>query len=233
MPNLNVLTHGNEGNKGATVSMNLGIRQSNSKYIAFIDADDIWYPEKLSKQVAILDNMPDVDLVYTNGNVIDMQDNVLYKIYRDHEEKNIIGDILINCYIRTPSAVIVRRKILDSVGLFNQKYFYSKDHDMWIKLSEVTKFFYCSETLMAYRMHAGQQSGKRNQWDEGFGVLKDAVMRYPYGKKIISKRLAVLHYRLAQHEKSDRKYLSYLVHMFSSFLNDPKRALGVFFASQT
>lgn len=51
-------------NKGASAARNLGVSQSTGEYIAFLDADDIWYPEKLTEQVTLLESMPDVAMVF-------------------------------------------------------------------------------------------------------------------------------------------------------------------------
>ncbi len=223
--NMRVIMHDGMQNRGATISINLAMEQSESEYLAFLDADDIWYKEKLSKQVAVLDAFSDVGLVYTNGRAIDENDRTLYNLFPGQFiEENNVGNILVNCYIRTPSMVMVKRELIKMIGGFNEKYAYAKDHDYWIKLSEVTKFHYCSDLLMGYRLHAGQQSSKRNQWDEGFGVLADACKRYPYSGLIKRKRLAVLHYRLGEYNLGIKAHSTALCHYLFSFLNDPVRA---------
>ena len=123
---------------------------------------------------------------------------------------------------------MVRRSALEKAGLFNESLSYAYDHDMWIKIKEFANFSYIEKELMAYRTHAGQQSERRNQWDEGFAVLKDAMARHPYGEKMRKERLAVLHYRLAQHCRSNKKIYNYLGHSFLAFLYDPIRAMRVF-----
>ena len=211
LPNIKILSHPNHANLGQGPSLNLGIRESKSNLIAFLDADDIWYPYKVKEQVRIFQKFSDVGLVYTNGHVIDDQDDTLYEIYPDdHHEENITGKILLKCYIRTPSLVMIRREMFTKTGLF-QSYCHAIDHDMWIRMSELTKFYYIPKFLRAYRKHNGQRSLERNLWESGFGVLKDACDRYPYGWYLKRKRFSVLCYRLAQHDWRHGNYFQALM----------------------
>jgi glycosyltransferase involved in cell wall biosynthesis len=206
--------------------MNLGVECSDSQYIAFIDADDIWYPDKLASQVKVLDDCQNIGLVYCNGQAIDSNGKHLYMLFdNDHQEKSISENILLNCYIRTPSMVMIRRKILEKSGLFVEKYFYSKDHDLWVKIAELSRLHYIPTCLVGYRIHAQQQSGRRNQWDEGFGVLSDACQRQPRYARIKKKRLAVLYYRIALCEWKHANRLRAVWLLAKAMRNDPNRAL--------
>ena len=189
--------HPDSANLGQAASLNLGIKNTKADLIAFLDSDDKWYPKKIEKQVKIFKKHSDVGVVYTNGHAIDEKDNILYTLFSpSFKEENIRGKILLDCYISAgASTVMVRKKHLQSVGLF-QPELHSMDHDMWIKLSEITNFYYLPEKLMAYRRHSGQKSSKREQWESGFRILKNACKRYPYDKNIIRKRYAVLYFRL-------------------------------------
>lgn len=203
---IKILSHPNHANLGQGPSFNLAIRESKSNLIAFLDSDDLWYPCKVREQVKIFQRFPDVGLVYTNGYVIDDQDNILYKLFPDnHREENITGKILRKCYIRSPSLVMVRREMFTKTGLF-QSYRHAIDHDMWVRMSEITKFYYIPEFLSAYRKHKSQRSFRRAMWECGFDVLRDACNRYSYGGHLKRKRLAVLHYRLAQYDWRHRDF---------------------------
>jgi glycosyltransferase involved in cell wall biosynthesis len=57
------IDHPGHANRGMSVSRNLGVAHSNSPYVAFLDADDVWVPEKLAEQVNLLESMPDVAMV--------------------------------------------------------------------------------------------------------------------------------------------------------------------------
>jgi glycosyltransferase involved in cell wall biosynthesis len=224
-PHIRVLTHQGNANLGQAASLNLAIENSESEFIAFLDSDDIWYQGKLEKQVEILNKYPNVGLVYTGGHVIDECDNVLYNLFpKDFVETNSVGSILLNCYIRTPSSVMVRRDILRQVGKFDTRLTIS-DHDMWIRMSETTKFYYLHDALTGYRQRLGQSSSKRRQWEDGFIVLNKSCKRFSYGSRLRAMRLAVLHYRLGKHDLNSKKYPTSFYNFMLAMLYDPIRSL--------
>lgn len=162
--------------------------------------------------------------MYTNGYAIDEYDNNLYILFKkDFKERNLIGSILLDCYITSPTNVMIRAELFKKIGLFkvnNQ----SMDHDMFIRLSEVTNFFYLPECLIGYRRHPNQQSLNRRQWEDGFTILNDACKRYPYPSKIRRKRLSVLHYRLGEYDLLHGQYVKSFFNFFLSGILDPLRA---------
>lgn len=150
-------------------------------------------------QVDVLKKTPDCFLCYTNGHVFDEQGRQLYPIFpAGFEAHTRIGDILLDCYIRTPSTAMVRRSLFDKVGLFSES-FSAPDHDMWVKASEVGKFYFLDCDLVGYCQHPGQLIAKnaRRMWEDGFTVLKRAKEKFSYPKSLCLKRKALLFYRIA------------------------------------
>jgi len=226
VPKIRVLSHPNNANLGQAASSNLGIIETKSDLIAFLDSDDVWYPNKIEEQVRIFQKCSDIGLVYTNGYVIDENDKILYKLLPDDfQEENIRGEILLKCYIKTPSTVMVKREELKKAGLFKPYLRNGQDHDMWIRMSEVTKFYYIPNTLAAYRKHPGQISSKRRLWKEGFIILREACKRYPYGVNLKRKRLAVLYYRLGEYDWRHNDYFRGLRNYFLAGVLDPVRII--------
>lgn len=224
-PHVRVLTHPGNANLGQSASLNLAIENTESEFIAFLDSDDIWYQGKLEKQVGIFNKLPNVGLVYTGGHVIDDYDKILYNLFpKDFVETNSVGSILLNCYIRTPSTVMVRRDILREVGKFDTR-LTIPDHDMWVRMSEITKFYYLPDALTGYRQRLGQLSSKRSQWEEGFIVLNKSCNRFTYGWRLRAMRLAVLHYRLGKHDLDSKKYTISFYNFMMAMLYDPVRSL--------
>jgi len=227
LPKIKILSHANNINLGQAASINLGINTAKSDLIAFLDSDDLWYPGKVKEQVKIFETYSDIGLAYTNGHAIDGKDKVLYKLFPDDfQENNVFGQILLSCYISAgASSVMVRRELFKKTGYFKE-YLQSVDHDMWIRMSEVAKFYYIPKYLMAYRKHPSQQSLKRRQWEDGFLILKEACERHPYGFNLKRKRLGVLYYRLGEYDWSHNAYLSGLKNYFVAAMLDPFRAVN-------
>ncbi|MBV5330669.1 MAG: glycosyltransferase family 2 protein [Chlorobium sp.] len=115
--NITTIHHRNIENKGQAASINLGIKNSSSELLAFIDADDIWDKNKIKEQVDVFRKHDDVGLCYVNGYVFSEGCPFLYCLLpEDFIEDNVVGKILLNCYVRTPSMVMVKRNIFDKTA---------------------------------------------------------------------------------------------------------------------
>lgn len=224
---LTLLFHDDHKNKGQAASLNVGIKYSKSELIAFLDHDDIWYADKIRKQVDVFKNIKNIGLCYVNGFVINEYEKNLYPIIPNNfEELNQPEKLLLNCHIRTPSMVMVRRSLFDSVGLFSNQIF-PPDHDMWVRIGERAKFFYLDEKLVGYRQHSSQLSSTKNRimWEEQFKVLENAVSRYPYSFFVQCKRKAVIYYRLGLFDYKQKCYVAAAKNFSMAFLHDPLRSL--------
>jgi hypothetical protein len=120
---------------------------------------------------------------------------------------------------------MVRREAFEKIGLFQPYLRSGQDHDMWIRMSEVAKFYYLPQFLIAYRKRPGQISSRRQLWEEGFTVLRDACQRYPYGFNLRRKRLAVLYYRLGEYDWGHNNYFRGLMNYCLAGMLDPVRTI--------
>ena len=114
---------------------NTGIRASTGEYVAFLDSDDLFLPEKIQLQVKALDHNPEVGLIASGWTEVDAQRNPL-RTRRPWllNQGLAIQDWLYNCPF-APSAVLVRRDWLMWVGLFDAQQYYVEDWDLWLRLS--------------------------------------------------------------------------------------------------
>ncbi|MEW6053681.1 MAG: glycosyltransferase [Nitrospirota bacterium] len=141
-------------NKGEAFSRNSGVMQAKGIYIAFLDDDDEWSPEKLSKQVDLLDNAADnVGLVYTGYSVIEKNSQNVLSIKLPSNKGVVYEDIIRRNFIGTPSTVLIRRACIEKVGLFDEDIAYGLDHDMWIRIAQFFHFDYIGESLVRYNVH--------------------------------------------------------------------------------
>lgn len=228
---LKLLTHEKRINKGQSSALNLGLAHATGKYIAILDSDDFWDPKKLNTQVDFLENNPDIGLVYSNGYAVGAQGQNLYPIYSDsHSEKNDPNHVLLNCYILLPQNSLVRKIIYDKLSDgFNENYRAAQDHDMLIRISEITKFAYIDDYLFFYRVHDDSISKKsqRLRWNNGFKILENAIDRYPYHPSTIRKRRAVLNYRLAICSFNDKQFFNTIKYLLIALCFDPLRSIKV------
>ena len=225
-----LLTHPDNENRGQSASINLGLRRATGKYIAILDSDDFWHPAKLEVQVAYLEQHPDIGLVYTNGYVVDADGKILYPFYAEsHEEKNDTDRVLLDCYILLPQNSLVRKSVYERVGEFEESYRSAQDHDMLIRIAEVTRFAYLPDFLWYYRQHQNSISGTSQElrWRTGFRILESATQRYSYKAATIRKRKAVLNYRMGIVCRNENRMAEAILYLGKALLLDPVRALMV------
>jgi hypothetical protein len=100
---------------------------------------------------------------------------------------------------------------------------------MAIRMAEVAKFAYIDEFLFCYRTHSDSISGKNAslRWNNGFMILNKAKKRFPYSRKVIRKRKAVLHFRVAQCNWEKHDLWPTVYHLLLAGILDPLRALKV------
>jgi glycosyltransferase involved in cell wall biosynthesis len=128
------ITYVQQPNAGAAAARNRGISLSKSRYVAFLDADDVWLPAKLERQMELLNSQPEVGLVCSDF----LMEGVLYTSQNDHPTRALSGHyfeyLLRHCFIFT-SAVVVRRQCLDETGAFNESLKVCEDYNLWLRIA--------------------------------------------------------------------------------------------------
>ncbi len=232
---IRVIEHPNRANRGQSASINLGLRAARGEFIAILDSDDVWLPEKLAIQLGYLDAHPETGLVYGNGWAIDETGRRRYPIYGpEHREDSDANRVLLDCYFFLPTNSLVRAGIMRKAGFFDESLRAAQDHDMAIRIAEITRLAYVNESIFYYRRHSDSISVKSadRRWRNGFLILNKAAARHPYPASVIRKRRAVLHFRLGQCEAKSRRFARALSHFMLAALLDPHRALAVLTGKQ-
>lgn len=233
---ITLLTHEGRVNKGQSASINVALRVAKGEYIVILDSDDFWELNKLEVQVDYFEKHPEIGLVYTNGYGTNSNGDVTYHYHSEgHVDPDDPNAVLLDCYMALPVNAMVRKCVYDQVGFFNEDYRAAQDHDMLIRIAEVTKFAYLPDFLFYYRRHGDSISQKNLdvRWRTGFKILESAAKRYPYKKGTLRKRRAVLNYRLGQVYIKQKKYLKALGRLALAGMLDPFRSLRVLFRKET
>jgi len=149
-------------NRGVSVARNAAISTSDSEWIAFLDSDDFWHPEKLQKQIAQTKNRPECPIHFTDE--IWIRKGVRVNPKKKHQKKEgwIFKPSLELCLI-SPSTVLLRRELFEIHGLFDETLPICEDYDLWLRLTAKHPVALFNEKLMTrHGGHADQLS--RSDW---------------------------------------------------------------------
>jgi glycosyltransferase involved in cell wall biosynthesis len=151
-----------QANAGVGQARNAGIRASSGEFIAFLDQDDWWLPEKARKQVDVLLADRDVGLVHAPVVYYDNQARAPVAPLNPNARPELLTgqcfERLLLCNGIRNSSVMVRRSVLDRVGCCNPEIAGNtvQDYDLWLRIARVTRLAYVPEVLSYFRLHPGQ-----------------------------------------------------------------------------
>lgn len=156
-------------NGGVCIARNTGLRESRGRYVAMLDHDDYWYPNKLSSQLEVFRADPELGMVFTEDK------RWLPDAHGRFAEPDTFADLsapqgidpdfsgwvyhklLLECFVLTSTALIAR-EVYDSVGAFDESLPYSEDWELFIRISRKYRFAKLRQVSTLYRQHALQGS---------------------------------------------------------------------------
>ena len=140
------------------VPRNYGIKHANGEYIAFLDSDDLWLPGKLEKQIKLFQISNETAMVYTRYKTIE-GDTISSRIFPKngrYKSGNIFKSLYLRSFVAC-SSVMVKRSVLDQVGLFSADpdLIAIEDTDLWLRIA-LKHVIKCTNNLplILYRIHA-------------------------------------------------------------------------------
>jgi hypothetical protein len=146
-------------NSGVAAARNRGLVEARGEFVAFIDHDDLWYPDKLQQQVELLDAKPNVGLVYGNAQFVDLSDRRMWTYLspaRLHRG-SVLVPLFLDCFIPLLT-VIMRADLLEKIGTFVPRWHIAEDYDLFLRASERTEVDYVDGIVAGYRIHPGNVS---------------------------------------------------------------------------
>jgi O-antigen biosynthesis protein len=144
-------------NGGQSSARNLGVARCHGEWVSFLDQDDIWFPDKLERVVALL--RAGVDVVYSDADTIDEHNQTLLTgIHRNHRcgwphPKTSLDDILLKDIFVMPGLMTVRRDLFLRVGGFDESLSGYEDDDLFLRLYLSGRIVYLPEATLKWRMH--------------------------------------------------------------------------------
>ena len=173
-PHIGRIRYFYQENRGTAAARNAGVRQARGELIAFLDNDDIWLPEKLARQVQVMQGSLECGLVFTDGkrfsadgtraeSLISTRLDGWIAAHRTEDPLVAKGDIVRNLFfdneISSASSVMVRRQCLERAGGFDEAIAIADDYDLWLRIARAHSVALITRCLYMWRWHDGSQSG--------------------------------------------------------------------------
>ncbi len=198
--------------QGVSAARNRGIMEANGQYIAFLDSDDLFEPEKINSQVKYLQNHPEMGLVHSGFTKFD---HIGYDLgYRDTSwfSGQIYPQILLHwTTLMAIDTVLVVKKVLDSVGSFDTSLSIGEDLDMWRRIARKYPFGFINKSLARVRVHEGNVSGDKLKTTEGMvkylekAFKDDPSLSSRFQKRVFSRMFSTMAYNLLS-ESNDESF---------------------------
>ena len=167
-------------NAGVSTSRNRGLALARGEFISFLDADDLWTPDKLETQLKALQNNSQAAVAYSWSDWIDESGQFLRSGGHITVNGKVFEHLLVRDFIESGSNPLIRRQALDEVGEFEPSVTPAEDWDMWLRLAARYHYTTVPKVQILYRIAANSVSSNVVKMEEGsLQVLERAYANAP------------------------------------------------------
>jgi len=214
-------------NAGVAPTRNRGLVQATGEYISFLDADDLWTPDKLEAQLKALQDNPQAAVAYSWTDWIDESGQFLRPGGHITETGQVYEKLLVRDFIESGSNPLIRAEAFQDVGKFDESLAFGEDWDMWLRLAAGYEFVAVPSAQILYRI--SPNSASFNVWKMEAGswrVLEKAWAQTPPStphlkRKILANRYQYLTLKALEGNLERRQGLVAVRFFGQAILNDP------------
>ena len=149
-------------NKGVAAARNRGLAEAKGQFIAFLDDDDYWPPDKLDWQVAYLEGHPETGVIVGYTTVVDTNGNIRDQQSLEPGPISIEDFLKGNKFIYSPGQTVIRRGVLGSGDVFDRRYWGADDLDLWIRIAKQAAIIAVPRLALWYRRHGSNANSPVN-----------------------------------------------------------------------
>jgi glycosyltransferase involved in cell wall biosynthesis len=214
-------------NAGHSISRNRGLEKASGDYISFLDADDIWVPQKLEAQLKALQMNTSAAFVYSWSNFIAENGDFLRKGHYFRAEGNVYLKLLVRNFIENGSNPLIRKQVFTTVGVFNPTLKAAPDWDMWLRIAKEYEFICVPEAQILYRESAQSVSSNLERMEaSGLQIIAENFTTAPAHLQHLQKEsLGNLYLYLTSRSLTSagfqRKQISILRYLCLAIFYDP------------
>jgi glycosyltransferase involved in cell wall biosynthesis len=220
-------------NRGASAARNLAISHAKYALIAPIDADDIWHPQKIERQLAVMQSSGrSVGVVYCWSVGIDDEDRVILPTWNNGSAAGkVLEDIIVSGILGNGSTPLIRRSCIDAVGGYDNKLMLCEDWKFYTALSDVCEFAVVPQYLTGYRLRADSASIDVRRMEKAIAEVTAWIEnRWPdLPERILKDRRHVVDAYLASLAIRERKFADALRFLLLAFEARPHTILSYSF----
>lgn len=214
-PYIKLVKH--DKNRGASAARNTGITSAISEYVAFLDSDDIWYPNKLRKQTRFMQEN-NLDICCSNFSLYRSKQLKYTRAYRPYKSIRLsISEIAWGCFVSPGTTLICKRELLLDIGGYDTSFTRFEDWDLLLRLSCHNNIGWFDEVLSAIYVDNHVSEKDELQGLEHIKLKFSGNARHCVRQRIKSSywfHLASVHFRY-------RRYARFIFCLFLSLVNKP------------
>ncbi|GAA6615691.1 glycosyltransferase [Scytonema sp. NUACC26] len=173
----------------ANISRNRGLYYSSGEYVSFLDADDLWLPEKLNSQLLALQQNANAMVAYSWTDYIDECSQFVVSGTHTTVNGNVYEKLLVSNFLENGSNPLIRREALIALGGFDESLPAAQDWDMWLRLAHKYNFVAVPSVQVLYRISANSLSSNLTRQEKAcLLLLNKAYNNSPASKQSFRKQ---------------------------------------------
>ena len=162
---------------GVAQARNRGLAHASGDLVSFLDADDLWMPEKLALQIRALENAPRAGAAYSWTVFVDDQTRFLFAKEPLFFARDVYSDLLASNFLASGSNVLARRSCLDAIGGFDPSFSPAEDWEYWLRFAARWEFAVVPRYHVLYRYRLGSHSANVQAMERKLNAVVDSAFR--------------------------------------------------------